>query len=73
MNKFKYEFGFMVLSLDQLNNKLNELGSKGWDVSTIRKVGETNEFDSKGGSLYKWEIFMKLKIQEGNNDKYTTI
>ena len=68
-DKFTYQFGIMVLSRDGLNNKLNELGSKGWDISTIRKVDETNEFDSEGGILYKWEVLMKQKIQGGNNEQ----
>lgn len=66
MDTFEYQYGFITVSINQLDKKLNELGSKGWDISTLRKVDETNEFDSEGGILYKWEIFMKRKIQGGN-------
>jgi hypothetical protein len=63
MDKFEYVFYFITVSRNKLNKKLNELGSEGWDISTIRKVSETHEFDSEGGILYKWEIFMKRKIR----------
>jgi len=66
MDKFEYQYGFITVSANQLDKKLNELGSKGWDISTFRKVDETNEFDNEGGILYKWEIFMKRKIQGDN-------
>lgn len=66
MDKFEYQYGFITVSINQLDKKLNELGSKGWDISTLRKVDETNEFDSEGGILWQWEIFMKRKIQGDN-------
>ena len=70
MEKFKYQYGFMTLSRPELSKKLNELGSEGWDIiSTPRELFETNEFDSEGKIRYRWEIFMKMKIQEANNQQ----
>jgi hypothetical protein len=69
MEKFKYQYGFISLSISELNIKLNELGCEGWDISTIKNVRETNEFDSEGKIRYRWEIFMKMKIQEANNQQ----
>jgi|688.fasta_scaffold116792_7 hypothetical protein len=69
MDKFEYQHGFISLSISELNIKLNELGCEGWDISTIKNVRETNEFDSDGKIRYRWEIFMKQKIQGGNNEQ----
>ena len=69
MDKFEYQYGFMTLSRPELSKKLNELGCEGWDISTIKNVRETNEFDSEGKIIYRWEIFMKMKIQEANNQQ----
>jgi hypothetical protein len=69
MEKFKYQYGFISLSISELNIKINELGCEGWDISTIKNVRETNEFDSEGKIRYRWEIFMKMKIQEANNQQ----
>ena len=69
MDKFEYQHGFISLSISELNIKLNELGCEGWDISTIKNVRETNEFDSDGKIRYRWEIFMKMKIQEANNQQ----
>ena len=68
MDKFEYQHGFISLCISELNIKLNELGCEGWDISTIKNVRETNEFDSDGKIRYRWEIFMKQKIFGGNND-----
>jgi hypothetical protein len=69
MDKFEYQHGFISLSISELNIKLNELGCEGWDISTIKNVRETNEFDSDGKIRYRWEIFMKQKIFGGNNEQ----
>ena len=68
MDKFEYKLGSFTLSIPQLEKKLNELGSNSWDISIPRKLFETNEFDSDGRILFRWEIFMKRKIKEDNND-----
>ena len=70
MDKFEYEYLFITLSRPELSKKLNELGSEGWDIiSTPRILYEVNEFDSQANIVFRWEIFMKRKIQEDNNEQ----
>lgn len=70
MDRFEYRLGGFTGSIPELEKKLNELGSKGWDIiSTPRKLYEISEFDSQGNILCRWEIFMKLKIQKDNKEQ----
>ena len=61
MENFEYDFGYLKLSHEQLNKKLNSYGSKGWDVQKLEKIKTTDELDSEGGVIFIWEIFMKRK------------
>lgn len=67
MEKFEYDFGYLKLSNEQLNKKLNSYGSKGWEVQKLEKIKITNELDSEGNAMYIWEIFMKRKNLKLNN------
>jgi len=70
MDKFEYKYLFITLSRPELSKKLNELGSKSWDIiSAPRILYEVSEFDSQANILFRWEIFMKRKIQEDNNEQ----
>jgi hypothetical protein len=69
MDKFEYDFGYIVLSKNQLKEKLNEWGLEGWDVMTFKQVNKTNELDRNGAVSFRYEVFMKRKIKEGNNEQ----
>ena len=61
MDKFEYDFGYLKLSHEQLNKKLNSYGDKGWDIQKVEKIKTTDELDSAGSVVFIYEVFMKRK------------
>ena len=59
--RFEYDFGYLRISHEQLNKKLNIYGDKGWDIQKVKKLQSINELDSSGNLLFIYEVFMKRK------------
>ena len=56
---WEYDVKIIKANTEILKVKMNEYGKCGWEIFSCEKVGETNEFGSTGGIIYKYELKMK--------------